>query len=219
MAYEIGITEVGPAEFPLLEVLRETIFNEFAHQTHSTMEQALDGKKNVLMLIAHLEGNPIGFKVGCEYRPGVFHSRWGGVLRDYRRMGLAKRMAGWQHQFAKSRGYKSVIFNTFNHFRAMMLLGLSTGFKPVSAEWRDENVMSFQFKKSLIEQAFDDRAQRFSERAATSSCQFIEVDHRDTQRLHELISNDVQMVGMRRDAVANTAVVLLQLVPMVDVKR
>lgn len=216
MAYEIGVTEVGPAELPLLEVLRETIFSEYAHQTLSTMEQALDGKKNVLMLIAHLEGNPIGFKVGCEYRPGVYHSRWGGLLKDYRRMGLAKRMQDWQHQFAKSRGYKTIMFNTFNHFREMMLMGLSTGFKPVAIEWRQGESMSFRFVKSLVDAIGPvDQSTWFREKSVADTGKYIEVDHRDTSRLHYLISNGVKIFGLRYDTETNTAVVLLRYVPAI----
>ena len=58
--FELGVTEVGPAEYPLLDVLRETIFGEFGHRSRSNYAQVLEGRKNVLTLIAHLRGESGG---------------------------------------------------------------------------------------------------------------------------------------------------------------
>ena len=134
MGYELGITEVGPAEYPLIEVLRETIFGEFGHQSLSTLEDDLRGQQDILCLIAHLEGNPIGYKIGHRDRAGVYYSKSGGVLKDYRRLGLASRMHEWQVQFAKSRGYERIWFNTFPYFKGMIRFGLRHGFLPVGIE-------------------------------------------------------------------------------------
>ena len=120
MGYELGITEVGPAEYPLIEVLRRTIFDEFGHQSLSTIADDLQGQQNILCLIAHLEGNPVGFKIGHHDRAGVYYSKAGGVLKEYRRLGLASRMHDWQVKYAKAHGYTRIWFNTFNHFKDMV---------------------------------------------------------------------------------------------------
>src|SRR5947209_20505613 len=100
MPYELGVTEVGPAEYPLIEVLRQTIFGEVGHVSLTTLTDDLDGQTDILALIAHLEGNPVGFKVGHRDRAGVYYSKAGGILKDYRRLGLGTRMLDWQQQFA-----------------------------------------------------------------------------------------------------------------------
>src|SRR5947209_9770260 len=144
MPFELGVTEVGPAEYPLIEVLRETVFAEVGHRSLTTIAEDLEGRADILSLIAHLEGNPVGFKVGYRAGPGLYYSKCGGVLKDYRRHGLARRMQEWQHGFAKARGYRRVYFNSFNHFRGMILFGLASGFRPVGAEWHPLGAMSFK---------------------------------------------------------------------------
>jgi GNAT superfamily N-acetyltransferase len=208
MGYEIGVTEVGPAEYPLLEVLRETIFGEVGHRSLTPFADLLDGRKDVLLLIAHLEGNPIGFKVGCADRPGVYFSRSGGVLKDYRRQGLARRMQDWQEQFAIARGYKQVFFNTFNHFPHMIQFGLATGFRPVAAEWRELSVMSFKFVKDLVPAA---TPMLMSHNPAPPlSAPQVEVDHRDADRLRSFVAQGYQLRGIRQDVSADRVLVLLE---------
>jgi GNAT superfamily N-acetyltransferase len=208
MPYELGITEVGPAEYPLLEVLRETIFSEFGHRSLTSFAEILDGRRDVLTLIAHLEGNPVGFKVGCGDRPGVYHSRSGGVLKDYRRLGLGRRMQEWQHQFALSRGYKQIYFNTFNHFRDMIIFGLAGGFRPVGAEWRELDAMSFKFIKELDGPSPEFIATDPAEAALVGDR--IEVDHRDVVRLQRLIAEGFNLIGMRHDPPSGRALVIVE---------
>lgn len=207
MPYELAVTEVGPAEYPLIEVLRETIFSEVGHRSLTSFAELLDGRKDVHTLLAHLEGNPVGFKVGCAERPGVYHSRSGGVLKDYRRLGLARRMQDWQHQFARARGYKQIFFNTFNHFPRMIRFGLASGFRPVAAEWRELDAMSFKFVKDLCG---DEPLVRFSsDLDETRECDRLEVDHRDTSRIIHCIDAGFQLAGIRQDVTAGRILVIL----------
>jgi GNAT superfamily N-acetyltransferase len=207
MPYELGVTEVGSAEYPLIEVLRETIFGEFGHVSRSTIAEDLEGRRDVLVLIAHLEGNPVGFKVGYGDRPGVFYSKAGGVLRDYRRLGLARRMNDWMVGFARARGYRQISFNTFNHFRDMILFGLSSGFQPVAAEWRaGEGVMSFKFARQLVE---GDTATAHPGKAVPPdlTAASLEIDYRDSGGISSAIKAGFELAGMRRDQ--STARVIL----------
>src|SRR5687767_7737821 len=125
MAYaQIDISEVGPAEYPLIKVLRETIFGAYRHRFAGSFDEEIEGRQDVFALIAHLEGNPVGYKVGYRYKPGRYYSWTGGVLPDYRRSGVARRMQEWQHGWCRSRGYKFIEFNSFNKFSEMLLFGL-----------------------------------------------------------------------------------------------
>src|SRR5436190_4986219 len=145
----IDITEVGPAEYPLIAVLRDTVFGEFKHRFGASFAEQIDGRRDVLALIAHLEGNPVAYKVGYQDRPGQYYSWTGGVLRDYRRSGIARRMQAWQHGWLRARGYKTVSFNSFNKFRPMLQFGLSSGFLPTSFGVRPENEAFIMFTKDL----------------------------------------------------------------------
>jgi GNAT superfamily N-acetyltransferase len=148
---QIDITEVGPAEYPLIAVLRDTIFGEFKHRYAATFAEQIDGRRDVLALIAHLEGNPVAYKVGYQDRPRRYYSWTGGVLRDYRGQGVATRMQAWQHGWLRARGYQSVSFNSFNKFRPMLQFGLSSGFVPTGFDVRPENECSIHFTKDLTQ--------------------------------------------------------------------
>jgi GNAT superfamily N-acetyltransferase len=150
MSYaQIDISEVGPAEYPLINVLRDTIFGEFNHRYAATFDEVIEGKQDVLALIAHLEGNPVGYKIGYRERPRQYLSWTGGVLPDYRGQGIARRMQDWQHAWLRARGYTSVAFNSFNKFRAMVTFGLASGFVPDAVNIRPENELSIHFTKDL----------------------------------------------------------------------
>jgi ribosomal protein S18 acetylase RimI-like enzyme len=148
---QIDISEVGPAEYPLIAVLRDTIFGEFGHRYSARLEEQAKDRKDVLALIAHLEGNPVGYKIGYHDRPGLYYSWSGGVLKEYRGQGLARRMQDWQHGWLRARGYRMVHFGSFNKFRSMLQFGLSTGFAPTGVDLAPEGELSIKFRKDLTQ--------------------------------------------------------------------
>ena len=145
----IDITEVGPPEYPLISVLRDTIFAEHNHVYRTSFEDMVRDRHDLICLMAHLEGNPVGYKVGYRERPGAYYSYSGGVLKDYRGQGIASRLQAMQHGMIKARGYTSVYFNSFNKFRNMLLFGLDTGFVPVGVEYRPEGEISIKLTKDF----------------------------------------------------------------------
>ncbi len=82
-----------------------------------------------LLLMAKVNGQPVGFKVGYKrWNNGSFYSWLGGVLPNYRRMGVAKALAQKQEDWVKKKGYQSIIFKTRNRFANMLLFGINNGF-------------------------------------------------------------------------------------------
>jgi GNAT superfamily N-acetyltransferase len=85
-----------------------------------------------LILIAEVEEKPVGFKVGYERDSAeVFYSWVGGVMANYRRIGVATKLADEQERWAKYHGYHKVYFKTRNRFSKMIHFGLNRGFKIV----------------------------------------------------------------------------------------
>ena len=90
-----------------------------------------------LILIAEIEGEIVGFKVGYEReKDGSFYSWMGGVLPNHRRKGVGNLLAARQEQWALLKGYHSVRFKTRNQHRSMLLLGIHRGFKIVDFDPR-----------------------------------------------------------------------------------
>ena len=90
---------------------------------------------NHLILIAYDIEEPVGFKVGYE-REGYFYSWMGGVISDYRKKGIAQKLADEQESWAKQQNYPHVTFKTRNRHQAMLLFGIKNGFQIIGFEKR-----------------------------------------------------------------------------------
>ena len=82
---------------------------------------------DLLVLMAHLEGNPIGFSAGSRRTVEAYYLNYMAVLKDYRGQGIGRRFLKWHEDYARLRGYRRIEFNTFNHFPGMMRLGGGRG--------------------------------------------------------------------------------------------
>lgn len=86
--------------------------------------------KDHLILIAKVKGVAAGFKVGYDkFEDGSFYSWMGGVLPEYRKLGVAKRLAEHQEQLATERGYEKIVLKTRNRHKNMLLFAINSGFK------------------------------------------------------------------------------------------
>lgn len=86
-----------------------------------------------LILAAFANEEPIGFKVGYE-RDGSFYSWMGGILPDFRKLGLAQTLAHAQENWAKAQGYKTITFKTRNNHKGMLIFALKNGFDIIGFE-------------------------------------------------------------------------------------
>jgi len=88
-----------------------------------------------LILVARCEGNLAGFKVGYERTSdGSFYSWMGGVLEDYRRLGIAHKLADAQDAWALNQNYNMIKFKTKNRLKAMQKFALQRGFTMIAFE-------------------------------------------------------------------------------------
>ena len=102
-----------------------------------------------LILVAEEDEKLVGFKVGYE-RDGSFYSWMGGVLPDYRRLGIAQKLADTQEKWAKSQGYTTILFKTRNHHKGMLIFALKNGFNIVGFKERESiDVHRILLQKSL----------------------------------------------------------------------
>lgn len=92
--------------------------------THETLTVRLSGKTS-LILLAYVEGELAGFKLGYEQEKGIFYSWLGGVATDFRRLGLAQSLLEYQEKWASRQGYEHIQVKTMNRFPAMLNLLIS----------------------------------------------------------------------------------------------
>lgn len=85
--------------------------------------------KAQLLLVATVDGQPAGFKVGyARDGDGTFYSWMGGILPAYRRMGIAQALASHQERWAKQQGYRAIRFKTRNYLKGMLHFALQNDF-------------------------------------------------------------------------------------------
>lgn len=90
-----------------------------------------------LILVAFEENQPIGFKVGYE-REDYFYSWMGGILPEYRKQGVAKALAEYQENWAKEKGYTTIVFKTRNYLKGMLIFAMKNGFHIIDIEKHSE---------------------------------------------------------------------------------
>ena len=82
-----------------------------------------------LALIAEIDNQPVGFKIGYDrFKNGSFYSWMGGVLLRFRRMGVAYSLANFQEKWADENGFSSIILKTRQKHDEMIVFSLNRGF-------------------------------------------------------------------------------------------
>lgn len=85
-------------------------------------------KQPVQAWLAVAAGQVAACKLGYERKPGHYYSWLGGVLPEFRGQGLAAELMRRQHAWCAAQGYHRIRTQTFNRWRAMLLLNLRFGF-------------------------------------------------------------------------------------------
>jgi GNAT superfamily N-acetyltransferase len=106
-----------------------------------------------LILLAYVEGEVAGGKVGYGLESDCFYSWMGAVRPHWRRHGIAELLAVRQEQWAREQGFSRIRFKTRNSCRAMLQFALSRGFNIIGVETK-ELVPEYRIwlEKSLLEE-------------------------------------------------------------------
>lgn len=97
-------------------------------------DERLKGKLH-LIAVAEVDQQLAGFKVGYDkFGDSSFYTWMGGVLPEYRKMGVARSLANFQESFVRKNGFDSIILKTRNRHKNMLLFALSSGFQIIGFE-------------------------------------------------------------------------------------
>lgn len=111
--------------------------------------EKLSGKPRLFALVARMNGQIAGFKIGYEQEDGVFYSWLGGVHPNFQGCGIASRLMVAQHEEAKRRGYKRIRTYSQNHRKPMMIANLKYGFDIVRTFVDTKGRHKIVFEKDL----------------------------------------------------------------------
>ncbi len=125
----LRIEEAGLEVHELLFTLNMTIFKE--PRIINTFDRS-----DLMILLAWMDEEPVGFKIGYRENRFTFYSAKGGVLATHRRRGVARALLHEMMARARRRGYARFAFDTFpNMHPGMTILGLLEGFRVMKADY------------------------------------------------------------------------------------
>lgn len=138
--------DVKDSDIQIIAPLIEKIFGEWDAKWFYSI---FNNYKKFLLLIGYIEDQAVGFKLGYEHDREEFYSWLGGVLPDYRNLGIARDLMLSQHEWCKQQGYKKVQTKTQNRFKEMLLLNLQNGFEVVGTHPADKHGLKIVLEKIL----------------------------------------------------------------------
>jgi GNAT superfamily N-acetyltransferase len=136
---------VGADELPLISKLYNQIFRP--GRDIESFRRRFRGRYNVLMLVARLNDQPVGFFIGFELKPDVFFAWFYGVVPEHRREGIASQLMDAVHSWAQQNEYESIRFECHNQHRPMLHLAIELGYDIVGMRWdpdRGDNLLIFE---------------------------------------------------------------------------
>lgn len=140
----LRIERVGQERLRVIRRLNTAIFNE--RRIINTFD-----REDLLMMLAWIDDEPVGFKIGYRLRRDAFYSAKGGVLPQHRRRGIARSLLYAMMDRVREWGYRAFTFDTFpNKHPGMTVLGLSEGFRIVKAGYNPQyDDYRLRFEKEL----------------------------------------------------------------------
>lgn len=93
-----------------------------------TYAQRLQGRQ-ALVLVAHQEGQPVGFKIGYALQADLFYSWIGGVVPAWRGRGIAQALMDAQQRWADAQGFAAIEVKSSARFPAMLALLERNGYR------------------------------------------------------------------------------------------
>ncbi len=125
----LRIVEVGMGQLDVIKRLNRVIFGE--ERVINTFERA-----DLMMLLASLGDEPVGFKIGYKESRETFYSAKGGVLAAYRRRGISRQLLYAMTERIRRKGYRILAYDTFpNMHPGMTVMGLEEGFRVTRADY------------------------------------------------------------------------------------
>ncbi|USD66731.1 GNAT family N-acetyltransferase [Vibrio sp. SCSIO 43136] len=89
-------------------------------ETVTSLASRIERFDDALVLVAELEGELIGFKIGYALDNNTYYSWFGGVAPIGRKQGTAQALLDYQEQWVMKRGYKTLKVKSRNQFGNML---------------------------------------------------------------------------------------------------
>lgn len=144
------IDRINPADLGLITHLYNSVFRP--PLTEDELKRRLRGRHNVLVQVARVGNDAVGFYVGMELHPGT-HFAWScGVVPEMRRSGIATQLMHAAEDWSRTEGYRVLRFECDNNVRPFLHFGIANDYDIVGIRWDSERMHNVViFEKQLLE--------------------------------------------------------------------
>jgi GNAT superfamily N-acetyltransferase len=143
------IVMIGTRELPLIVDLFNAVFRPARERAF--FERRLQGRLNPLILLAQVDGRPVGFAIGYENKPRTFYCWLIGVLPDFRRAGIASQLMEAMAAWAREHEYHVIRFECFNSQRPMLHVAISQDYDIVGLRFDSDSGQNLIILEHVIE--------------------------------------------------------------------
>jgi GNAT superfamily N-acetyltransferase len=133
-----------------IEVIAPIIAKAFGRWDADGFHSRLKTHKKFYLITAFVDRQAVGFKLGYKIDADVFYSWLGGVVPDFRRIGIASALMRAQHDWCRKAGYARIQTKTQNQFRDMFILNLKHGFEVTGCDAADRDGLKIVMEKRLV---------------------------------------------------------------------
>ncbi len=108
--------------------------------------------KPILIMFIKVEGELAGFKLGYELSNSTFYSWLGGIIPEYRNLGLAQQLLQAQESWARKSGYQYIEVKTLNRFSSMLAMLTASRYQIINMTQATDKIENnkMELQKSLI---------------------------------------------------------------------
>jgi GNAT superfamily N-acetyltransferase len=131
-------THIGEKEFQLIRPLMVQFFDQWEDEYFFS---GLRSRTQHFLNLAYVDEKVVGAKLGYALDKSVFYSWMGGVLPEFRGMGIASDLLVHQHNWCKENGFAKIQTKTQNKYREMLLLNIFHGFEICGTQSSDHGLL------------------------------------------------------------------------------
>jgi len=145
------IDRIDPKDIALVTHLYNQIFRP--ERTEEQIRHRLRGRHNILVQVARIGADAVGFSIGMELKPTVHFAWLCGVVPEMRRAGIATQLMQAAEQWAIAEGYNSMRFECDNKIRPMLHFGIAAGYDIVGIRWDTDRMSNLVIFEKVINEA------------------------------------------------------------------
>lgn len=141
------VTEIEEKHRRLIAPVAEAVFGEPWNE--AWFQARFRNHTKYCLHVASVDGRAIAYKLGYELDDRTFYSWEGGVLSEFRRLGVASALMKAQHEWCRAQGYKKIETKSQNRFKEMLILNLKSGFEVIGTHLAEKDKIKIILEKNL----------------------------------------------------------------------